>query len=632
MIVLHITLNKFLEEAEGSESLQQQNDIEQSLMTICINSLNKQYNPIYNQVLITFYFTKLMTSLIQPMKEIGNYFSIDKYITIIKKLQDNKAIKEEEKIQFHVTIGIFLEKMITKSKVNIQKQTVVYTITFLIQALFNIGEFILTNYDNLKETDDNMGENSNYLAFKSLCLNHFSVLQSETRDVSIGKSYLNEMEGTIKKLFPKTEGNNKIMELLLIEMFKHCSSSINQTLITSLFEFISDKLTKDISLKYYYDILCSYCQLIVTDEILNERCMKLFAIIFIEEIKIETKASPNSIIYRENMFIDKICESIFINLNSQNVFFSFLLSVSNEYKEVENALIAIDQEIKLNLKFLHNILSKLTSIIDKYFQTWEAKTKQNYSVKELFVLLKKFFPQDKWLQTTYAKFYESMINFTMRFFDINFKEFQERKPVLNALVSFIYDYEILTLNDEKFTNDIISLMATLQSFITHNSKNAFQDAYLIFKLLSLVFRQYSKEVNLIITHSSIFLLYQIGIGLLSIMKNIFQLPISLAIIHTEVLNGVATINSTLSEQLKEITTSNSTESEIFYAEIKTKIVANYKKGSPTVSYELFSQLIDLIYTKVFGYSSSLNSFFEGEMKSRLLTVSSILNNNINSNM
>lgn len=629
------------------------NDIEQSLFTIVINTLNKDFKPPVLKVVI-FYISKMLILLFKKMKDIDNYFSMEKYIKKIQNVTDDKdALSSDENFPFLkenlICIGDSFSKSKSHSDRIIQsKETHKLLISYYISVYKSIDTFLLSNYTIIKkmliEGDSNSkresfpmnlkGESNenndltkepNYISFNSINQSLFSFLSLIIKDVVVGKNIWNIIDKEIKEKFMNDA--NKFNEILLLALLHKCKGNLNmnKTFITAIFEFISSQILENVNITYYYDILLDYCQLIIKDEILSERCMRLFAQIFIQEI---SSNSQNGF-----MFIDKINDLLEQNKDiSHRLTMKLVLCVSGVMGQVEDT----------NNK--SKVAEQLGIIIEKYSnldllsrKAEEDKKKKDIMDKEDFLDVMKNMTigmggadgtrvMDNEMKIACVDFFIKFFSFTESNYTLEVSnDLQMRKNIYVIIISYIYELDLLLLNVKyrnQCVNQVISLIQILNYFNSENGKLHFEDAYVIYKLLGCTYKKITKEEKFPKEQSSIFYLYIIIVSILIIIKVSYKLQISIEKIHSDIQNSLSTLSQEGGKFLSKIdvvsiSNSYSSSSPSFLSDFFNQILSLLTSRQREVPYspEKFNQVIDLIYSKVFGHVSSLNSFFESQMKS-----------------
>ena len=205
-------------------------------------------------------------------------------------------------------------------------------------------------------------------------------------------------------------------------------------------------------------------------------------------------------------------------------------------------------------------------------------------------------------------------NFT--FIEI-FKDFPVREKAFERIIYFITELEIFSMKDnESCITDIIILIEIFIKIIKKNSINCLEDFHIITSHLGNSLKKIINDVNLgFNSHSFCFILklsYSVIIFILIQLKKIFLFPNSITKIHKNIIDSIKKYNSKIAEHLNAIKYE-------FYNECKLSIdiYQDFKKylkekKNFEIKYELFNQIINIIYEKLFGNTSSLYLFFESQ--------------------
>ena len=608
IVVLNITLQKYYKDENMMSSSTTEstasNDIESSLFTIAINFLNKETQ---NYKVVIFYVTKMLVLLLKKMKDIDNYFSIEKYIN---KISTVDSLEEGEKFIFLKEHLVALGDCFTKTKaVAIPKESQKILVGYYVAGYTSLGDFIAeksetikkiildntsmishlknaTTLTSLKADDvdevDVVSKSEKFIALCDINTSLFSFLVVVIKDVVIGKNVWNAIDAAFA--VPQKE---KIKEILLLSMLEKCKGrlDVNKTVITAMFEFISEKIITDIPSVWYYDILLEFCGLIITDEVLSERCMLLFAEIVVKE----TNA---------NGFINKLIALLMKNKSlSAKLVLMLLRNISG--------LVGLVEEDRTKVK----IIEQMGGISEKF--TVEEEQKEKIEKEEFLSVMKN-------LTMGLAGRSEVVVHFFIQYFNFvesNFYfseitgDFQMRKSIYATIVNYIYE-EVLRIEPKVETaKTLTSLIEILNYFITQN-KLKFEDSYTIYKLLSLSFKRVSKDSE--IKSLSLSSLYVTTMSALTLLKNVYKLPSSLSKIDKEITAAIGNFSEVSVEKLQRIYNTDE-----FYGYVQDCLTSGY--GTQISKVEL-PRVLDVIYSKVFGVVSSMSTFFESQMKTMNVNV------------
>ena len=608
IVVLNITLQKYYKDENMMSSSTTEstasNDIESSLFTIAINFLNKETQ---NYKVVIFYVTKMLVLLLKKMKDIDNYFSIEKYIN---KISTVDSLEEGEKFIFLKEHLVALGDCFTKTKaVAIPKESQKILVGYYVAGYTSLGDFIAeksetikkiildntsmishlknaTTLTSLKADDvdevDVVSKSEKFIALCDINTSLFSFLVVVIKDVVIGKNVWNAIDAAFT--VPQKE---KIKEILLLSMLEKCKGrlDVNKTVITAMFEFISEKIITDIPSVWYYDILLEFCGLIITDEVLSERCMLLFAEIVVKE----TNA---------NGFINKL---IALLMKTKSLSAKLVLMLLRNI----SGLVGLVEEDRTKVK----IIEQMGGISEKF--TVEEEQKEKIEKEEFLSVMKN-------LTMGLAGRSEVVVHFFIQYFNFvesNFYfseitgDFQMRKSIYATIVNYIYE-EVLRIEPKVETaKTLTSLIEILNYFITQN-KLKFEDSYTIYKLLSLSFKRVSKDSE--IKSLSLSSLYVTTMSALTLLKNVYKLPSSLSKIDKEITAAIGNFSEVSVEKLQRIYNTDE-----FYGYVQDCLTSGY--GTQISKVEL-PRVLDVIYSKVFGVVSSMSTFFESQMKTMNVNV------------
>ena len=426
---------------------------------------------------------------------------------------------------------------------------------------------------------DVVSKSQQFIALCDINASLFAFLVVVIKDVVIGKSVWNAIDAAFNA--PQKE---KIKEIILLSMLEKCKIrlNVNKTVITAMFEFISEKIIKDTTAVCYYDILLEFCELIITDDVLSERCMMLFAQIVIEDI------GPRS------TFIDKLTGMLMKAKCPCKLVLMLLRNISG--------LIGLVEENRRRVQ----IVEEMGGISEKFTVDVEAEKKEKIEKEEFIAVMKDLtmgVSSSEVIVNCFIKFF-NFIEGNFYFCDIS-GDYQMRKSIYGTIVNYIYE-EFLRLGKTDAAKRVTSLIGILNYFITQN-KLKFEDSYTIYKILSLSFKRVSKDIDIVDKSlSSLSSLYVITMSVLTIIKNVYKLPSSLTKIDSEITAAIGIFSQLNVEKLQSIY-----NTEAFYPYIADMLTQG---SSRAISIEEMKRLLDVIYSKVFGVISSMSTFFESQLK------------------
>ena len=605
IVVLNITLQKYFKDenmmSSSTTESSTSNDIESSLFSIAISFLNKEST---NYKVVLFYVTKMLVLLLKKMKDIDNYFNIEKYIA---KIATVDSLTQEEKFVFVKEHLVALGDCFSKTKaVAIPKESQKILIDYYVDAYSSLGDFIAEKFETIKkifldstsmfshlknattltslkadavDEVDVVSKSQQFIALCDINASLFAFLVVVIKDVVIGKSVWNAIDAAFNA--PQKE---KIKEIILLSMLEKCKIrlNVNKTVITAMFEFISEKIIKDTTAVCYYDILLEFCELIITDDVLSERCMMLFAQIVIEDI------GPRS------TFIDKLTGMLMKAKCPCKLVLMLLRNISG--------LLGLVEENRRRVQ----IVEEMGGISEKFTVDVEAEKKEKIEKEEFIAVMKDLtmgVSSSEVIVNCFIKFF-NFIEGNFYFCDIS-GDYQMRKSIYGTIVNYIYE-EFLRLGKTDAAKRVTSLIGILNYFITQN-KLKFEDSYTIYKILSLSFKRVSKDIDIVDKSlSSLSSLYVITMSVLTIIKNVYKLPSSLTKIDSEITAAIGIFSQLNVEKLQSIY-----NTEAFYPYIADMLTQG---SSRAISIEEMKRLLDVIYSKVFGVISSMSTFFESQLK------------------
>jgi len=419
--------------------------------------------------------------------------------------------------------------------------------------------------------------------------------------------------------------NKNIFRIIYIILFNKCKLENNNIIILSFLYFISDKIKKEKIKVQYYDILSQIYFLFNNDNI-KHLIVSLFSQSFIKDIENKNNADIVSEIFEKN-------QSLF-HSNKIRIFKHFLINVGINFKELHG----ISLKIKV-LKKLTDTLSQYIKPINKndnddifpsmFFNNEQNMNKFNLKIDEYLLLFQNFeleediFHENNYNYRSYfikyLKFhvYLSIFLSDNFYFTNIFKTFSIRKKAFERITYFITELEIFSMiANGNCVTDIIVLIEIMIKIIKKNSINCLEDFHIISCYIGNSFKKIINDVSIFFNSNfSSYVLklsYSLIIFLLIQLKKIFIFPNSIIKIHNTVIDTINKHDKKIAEYLNGIKCE-------FYNENKLTIdiyqdFQKYLKEKKTfeIKYELFNQVTDIIFEKLFGTKSSLYLFFESQ--------------------
>ena len=149
ILILTLTLKNYLRERKESNiSNNNNNDLEQFLLTIIIKVLNKKFNDFQNMKLVYYYLANMLLTLFSEIKYINQYFNIENYIELIYKITSQKDIFINDEIYKFIKVNLcclgvcFLTKY---PKIILHNNSINILIEYYVKAYFQNLSFLLEN-------------------------------------------------------------------------------------------------------------------------------------------------------------------------------------------------------------------------------------------------------------------------------------------------------------------------------------------------------------------------------------------------------------------------------------------------------------------------------------------------------
>ena len=425
---------------------------------------------------------------------------------------------------------------------------------------------------------------------------------------------------------PEDDINRNISKIILLFLFNKCKIENDKIIVMSFLDFISDRIKEGNYKEKYYDILLQLFFLFNNEQI-KQTIINSLSHAFIREIE-----NQNTFEFIEELFGTNQFNNFYLfGNNKMKILKHFLFNMSVNIKEIQNT----------NLKI--KIYNKLTDILSKYIKIYNKKINESnlfeissyntdnhikYKLKkeDLLNLYRNFeidhenIGDDKRYYFFFIHYIKFVITFSS-FLAYNFicaeifKDLITRKKAFEKLINFITELEILSIQGEKsYVSDIIKIIKLILKIIEQYSIDCFEDFQILCIFLGDSLKKLSKisHKHKIIDFHFLRLSYTILIFILIQLKKIFRLPNSMVKIHKEIIDCISNFNKDISAYLDEVNDNIFTNSKInksVYQDLK-KYLKEDKKFE--IEPKLFRQIIDIIYSKLFGKTSSLFIFLESQ--------------------
>ena len=419
--------------------------------------------------------------------------------------------------------------------------------------------------------------------------------------------------------------NNNIFKLISLFLFNKCKIGTDKIIILSFLDYISDKIKQEKHKDQYYDILLQLFFLF-NDEQTKHIVITLFSKTFIKDIE-----NQNTYDFIEELFgLSQTNNYYLFGSNKMKILKYFLINISTNFKEIQNTNLKVKILIKLSdllNKYIKNYNKNFT---DSPFPEISSSDNNKYKLKkeDLLNFEINFYLDNDILEESnnyyfifinYIKFYITFSHFLDYNFMMSdlFKELEIRKKYFDKIINYITQLEILSIQGEKsYVNDIIKLIKILIKIIENNSIDCFEDFQILCGLLSKSLQKISDASNKhkLIDFHLLKLSYTLLIFFLIQLKKIFRLPSSIIKIHKDIIECIQSINSDISVYLNEMnnelySNSNSKLKKKIYQDLKIYLKTEKKLD---IEPKVFKQILDIICSKLFGKSSSLFLFLEGQ--------------------
>ena len=475
---------------------------------------------------------------------------------------------------------------------------------------------------------------------KILTKSFYSFLNVTIQDTLLGKKLFQKFDDMIDIAINNLIGSNinneisfkvdlsnnkNIFRIIYLILFNKCKLENNSIIILSFLYYISDKIKQEKIKVQYYDILSQIYFLFNNDNI-KHLIVSLFSQSFIKDIENKNNADIVSEIFGTN-------QSLF-HSNKIRIFKHFLINIGINFKEL--------QGISLKIKVLKKLTDTLTPYIKHinkidnddtfpfmFFTNEQNMNKFNLKIDEFLSLFQNFeleediFHENNYNYRSYfikyLKFHVYLSIFLSNNFTFTniFKTFPIRKKAFERITYFITELEIFSMiANGNCVTGIIILIEIMIKIIKKNSINCLEDFHIISCYIGNSFKKIINDVciffNSNLSSYILKLSYSLIIFLLIQLKKIFFFPNSIIKIHNTVIDSINKHDKKIAEYLNAIKCE-------FYNENKLTIdiyqdLQKYLKEKKTfeIKYEIFNQITDIIYEKLFGTTSSLYLFFESQ--------------------
>ena len=218
LLVLNLTLTNYIKENEENNS---SNDIQQILLTLSTEILNKTFTNPQNMKLLIFYTSKMLINLFKYIENIQHFINMDKYITKLKYITENDYLCNEELYPFlKINLLCLGEYFNTSNDINFKLDTINIIVKYYSFIYFYKTRFISKNYIEFKKIlynkiyslRNSVNTKKNYESIKSSL--HSSVNSKITKSNS--KNSKNSTESEINNEYSALTKNKSYIDITLI--------------------------------------------------------------------------------------------------------------------------------------------------------------------------------------------------------------------------------------------------------------------------------------------------------------------------------------------------------------------------------------------------------------------------------
>ena len=518
------------------------------------------------------------------------------------------------------------------------------------------------NYDNINE---DIFQKDIKIIFESL----YYIFNKTIQDIYSGKNTIITLGN---KLISKNDDKYQFNKIIIFMLFYKCYIKSDEKLILCFLEYIADlyitndRLILNDNNNIFYDIALNSYYLMYKNEQLSKQYISLLVQIFIKEMEKEENNSPILIshiihIYQKKEKTNKI----------NKLFFNFILNIGIYYNNIITAKNENGNEIEINnnKKNIKNILLNLNDLIKTYFMnnngfsppikekgvilntinnnnlstnnvTYNAYSNENLtnnlkiSIVNYEKIIANFFHfknlKNELLENIefYLYFHIFIIN-NMNIISL-INDVTKRENIYQNLFKIITHIETLSIQDSfqkknnninEYINDIISsLQIILKINELNDPKNYIQDCYLFYNSLAIniknLLENNNTNTNTQIDSINLKIIYSIIFFILCQFINLINIPNSISQLNTELITLIKKIDEKCSNLLSKINITNfiiytNTSDNQNYFYLKELFVNN--EDNFDIDLNKFKQILDVIYSKLFGIYSSLNIFFDNQI-------------------
>ena len=542
---------------------------------------------------------------------------------------------------------------------------------FMVFNKENILPSIKQTFDIINSDNSNNNANNDYKDIKDVNLIIESIyyfFKVSIQDISSGKNILNSFGVKLDEKNKDNKDNNKFNDIILLILFYEFCTKEDQKLTLCLLDYIGELFfNKNSTIQIYtnniyYDITLDSYYLMHKNETFSKQYIVLLSQIFTKEIENNN----------ENPLLNQLIQIYYKKEKTMNklikLFFDFLLNISYYYKEKNHVINHYNNNNDKNMK---NVLLPLTNIIKTHFiskyssgfppinnENNYINCSTNYNTYNLYnggknhikleisdyeLMIKNYFNFNNIKE---ENLYVIEFYFCLHLFIINNMDVKEliddvskRKKILNDLFKIITELEILLvknskkenniINDEKednnkyiLINNIIMAIQIILIILEINDKNYIQDCFILYKSLQnnvqILLQIDNKNNDLEVHIFNLKIIYSIIFFILSQFIRLINIPYSINKNNMQILDCINQYNEKSGKYLSDINVPNfiiaKETIEANFQYLKELLLSKDKENdSNFINLNLFKQILDIIYSKLFGKESSLNIFFDNQI-------------------
>ena len=649
-------------------------DISEASTYICIKSyINKIQFSIHNKCLEDeeeyYIFTR------DNILSLGEFFHYNDYILseeeIINILIQLFAVILYHHFDYLVNNFALIKENINKNIRNTTNKLMNFNINLNNKEniLPDINQtFDIINSVNTNQQKDYKDKNDIHLIIESL----YYFLTVSAQDINSGKILLNNFGNELNEK-NKKDNENKFNDIILLLLFYECCIKDNEKLTLCLLEYITDLyLNNDSNIQInenniYYDIILDSYYLIYKNETLIKQYILLLSQIFMKEIDNNSKRL---------LFITQLIQIYHKKAKMMNklikLFYFFLVNISQYYREklnlINNNENSISNESNNNINNINNILINLNTIIKTNFLNNNNNdnnyicsstnyityniynnndiTKIKLKTNDYHIIINNFFNFNKIKEEKISniEFYLYFHLFIINNMDITeiTNEFSKKEDIYHKLFKIIGQLEIRLIQDsdqennyirtkkeENNNNDyyiydiLMAIQMILKIIEVNDTKYYIQDCYILYKLLEkniqslLEMQKHNENGNNEINCFNLKIIYSIILFILSQFIRLINIPYSIEKNHKEILDCINKTNEKCEKSLLSINISKFISSNSLLGPniqyLQDILLSKDEKDQHFINYNTLKQILDIIYSKLFGKDTSLNIFFDNQI-------------------